>query len=164
MIYLYLYHLHKVLLSLFPGRFGALCQINVHLNNEFLWNLYAMSFILIIWLCGFYSRGIDDLTWNFCTGSETWVSYRMHKSLKKYLTKSCGFIYVVNTANAGGVQRGRVSVVFLQICLWKWTWKKIFIHRIQYYTSTFKLLYTGYNIIRQLLNFYTQDTILYVNF
>jgi hypothetical protein len=27
-----------------------------------------------------------------------------------------------------------------------------------------KLLYTGYNIIRQLLNFYTQDTILYVNF
>ena len=50
---------------------------------------------------------------------------RMHKSLKKYLTKSCGFIYVVNTANAGGVQRGRVSVVFLQICLCKWTWKKI---------------------------------------
>lgn len=33
---------------------------------------------------------------------------QMHKSLKKYLTKSCGFIYVVNTANAGGVQRGRV--------------------------------------------------------
>lgn len=32
----------------------------------------------------------------------------MHKSLNKYLTKSCGFIYVVNTANAGGVQRGRV--------------------------------------------------------
>jgi hypothetical protein len=44
---------------------------------------------------------------------------RMHKSLEKYLTKSCGFIYVVNTANAGGVQRGRVSVVFLQICLCK---------------------------------------------
>ena len=33
----------------------------------------------------------------------------MHKSLKKYLTKSCGFIYVVNTANAGGVQRGRLT-------------------------------------------------------
>jgi hypothetical protein len=27
--------------------------------------------------------------------------------------------------DAGGVQRGRVSVVFLQICLCKWTWKKI---------------------------------------
>lgn len=33
---------------------------------------------------------------------------QIHKSLKKYLAKSCGFIYVVNTANAGGVQRGRV--------------------------------------------------------
>jgi hypothetical protein len=40
---------------------------------------------------------------------------QMHKSLKKYLTKSCGFIYVVNTANAGGVQRGRVSVDFPDI-------------------------------------------------
>ena len=40
---------------------------------------------------------------------------QMHKSLKKYLTKSCGFIYVVNTANAGGVQRGRVGVVFPDI-------------------------------------------------
>ncbi|XP_071175960.1 tyrosine-protein kinase Fer-like [Mytilus edulis] len=34
---------------------------------------------------------------------------QMHKSLKKYLSKSCGFIYVVNTANAGGVQRGRLK-------------------------------------------------------
>lgn len=34
---------------------------------------------------------------------------QIHKSLKKYLSKSCGFIYVVNTANAGGVQRGRLK-------------------------------------------------------
>ncbi|CAC5409764.1 unnamed protein product [Mytilus coruscus] len=34
---------------------------------------------------------------------------QMHKSLQKYLSKSCGFIYVVNTSNAGGVQKGRLK-------------------------------------------------------
>ncbi|XP_076095900.1 uncharacterized protein LOC143066919 isoform X2 [Mytilus galloprovincialis] len=34
---------------------------------------------------------------------------QMHQSFQKYLSKSCGFIYVVNTSNAGGVQRGRLK-------------------------------------------------------
>ena len=33
----------------------------------------------------------------------------MCRYAEQYLTKSYGFIYVVNSANAGGVQKGRVS-------------------------------------------------------
>ena len=32
----------------------------------------------------------------------------MSKYAERYLSKSYGFIYVVNSANAGGVQKGRV--------------------------------------------------------
>ena len=35
-------------------------------------------------------------------------SAKMSKYAERYLSKSYGFIYVVNSANAGGVQKGRV--------------------------------------------------------
>lgn len=35
------------------------------------------------------------------------------KYAEQYLSKSYGFIYVINSANAGGVQKGRVSWAFL---------------------------------------------------
>ena len=33
---------------------------------------------------------------------------KMSKYAERYLSKSYGFIYVINSANAGGVQKGRV--------------------------------------------------------
>ena len=35
---------------------------------------------------------------------------KMSKYAERYLAKSYGFIYVVNSANAGGVQKGRVRI------------------------------------------------------
>ena len=35
---------------------------------------------------------------------------KMSKYAERYLAKSYGFIYVINSANAGGVQKGRVSI------------------------------------------------------
>lgn len=34
------------------------------------------------------------------------------KYAEQYLSKSYGFIYVINSANAGGVQRGRVKPIY----------------------------------------------------
>ena len=39
-------------------------------------------------------------------------SKAMIKHVSKYLEKSFGFIYVVNSSNAGGVHEGRVSWFF----------------------------------------------------
>lgn len=41
------------------------------------------------------------------------------KHVSRYLEKSFGFIYVVNSSNAGGVHEGRVSFHF-GICSQKW--------------------------------------------
>lgn len=42
---------------------------------------------------------------------------QMTKLIEKYLSKSFGFIYIVNSSNAGGVQGGRVFIYFHTFCL-----------------------------------------------
>ena len=42
---------------------------------------------------------------------------KMVKYTEHYLSKSYGFIYVINSANAGGVQKGRVSQAISQTCV-----------------------------------------------
>ncbi|KAH3892571.1 hypothetical protein DPMN_016690 [Dreissena polymorpha] len=39
-----------------------------------------------------------------------WGGAKVGKHIERYLSKSYGFIFVVNSANAGGVQQGRHSV------------------------------------------------------
>ena len=40
---------------------------------------------------------------------------KMSKYAERYLAKSYGFIYVINSANAGGVQKGRVTMPLIAL-------------------------------------------------
>ena len=42
-------------------------------------------------------------------------SEEMTEKLVKYLTKAVVFFYIVNSANAGGIQEDTVSIIFLSI-------------------------------------------------
>ena len=40
---------------------------------------------------------------------------KMSKYAERYLAKSYGFIYVINSANAGGVRKGRVTMPLIAL-------------------------------------------------
>ena len=81
----------------------------------------SKSYVLTIRLSGFRYSNIE-LSLNKVLASSIYLQEgivivdtpgiggggKMSKYAERYLSKSYGFIYVINSANAGGVQKGRV--------------------------------------------------------